>query len=320
MTAATTLVSPMSFSEAADTFGYRYTAMSTSAPVGDRTAPLFEGRLGLRSLPCGASLWSSDLRSLHDSTLESVADRSLTVAVMLGDHAADCETNSGSRLYIGGSDAAVISVADQVHLTGRYRAGQRSQCLLLRAQPEDFADAEVAEQMWSALKATAVKPLAMTHRTRLLARELAAPNTGGAVGRLLAESFALELLARALLSTSQDAESSPGRLTGRDYAKVLIVRDMIEASPSTNFTLEGLAREAGLSVSALKAKFPLAFGQSVFAFLRDVRMERARLGIEEEEWTASQAAYFVGYKHLSNFTIAFRRKFGVPPSQLRRQD
>ena len=79
-----------------------------------------------------------------------------------------------------------------------------------------------------------------------------------------------------------------------------------------------LARDAGVSVTTLKTKFNAAFGQSVVAFLRDVRLERAREGIVGEGWTVSQAAYLVGYKHQSSFSTAFHRKFGIWPSELPR--
>lgn len=312
--------SPKGFSQAAEAFGYRFTDFSIDAPVDDGAEPVFEGTVGIQSLPCGLNLWLSDLQSLRDSTLESVAEPSVTVAMMLGAHAAECEIGSGDCLYIPKGAAAVISTADDIHVASRYKAGQRAQCLLVSARPEDFADDEVTEQIRSVLKSTAVRPLAITHRIRLLVNELTAPSAHGGVGRLLTESAALELMARSLLVASAGPAPSHGRLVGKDYAKVLIVRDMIETSPSTDFTLSALAREAGLSASVLKAKFPLAFGQSVFEFLRDVRLGRARQGIEEEGWTVSEAAYFAGYKHRSNFAMAFRRKFGVAPSALKRSN
>ena len=79
-----------------------------------------------------------------------------------------------------------------------------------------------------------------------------------------------------------------------------------------------LAREAGVSVTTLKTKFNAVFGQSVAAFLRDTRLATARVGIAEKGWTISQAAYLVGYKHQSSFSVAFRRKYGIWPSDLPR--
>ena len=156
-------------------------------------------------------------------------------------------------------------------------------------------------------------------RTSLLVEELFDPALIGGVGRLLAESCALELLARALQTNEPGDDALTGRVSPQDQARILLVRDRLLAEPEAHHTLGDLAREAGLSVSALKAKFPLVVGQSVFAFLRDVRLQRAHDGIVREGWSIGQAAYFTGYRHQSNFSAAFRRKFGVPPSDLRRQ-
>ena len=67
-----------------------------------------------------------------------------------------------------------------------------------------------------------------------------------------------------------------------------------------------------------KVKFAAVFGQPIFAFLRDLRLERAFEGLQSEGWTVSQAAYFVGYRHPSSFSEAFRRKFGVAPQAVGR--
>ena len=306
-------LSQKAFSDAAETFGYTYTDLSVTPSAVDHDTPLFEGSLGFQSLPCGISLCVSDLKSLCDSQHDGVVERSLTIAVVLGDGTCDCQLGVDGRLVIEANTASVVSVSDAARMAGRYRAGQRARCLLVRARPEDFADETIAEQIESSLKATSVAHLPMSHRSMLLADELAAPSAQGGVGRLLAESCALELFARALMATQARSWPRQDKLSGRDYAKMLLVRDRMLANPGDNFTLDDLAREAAVSVSVLKAKFPLAFGQSVFSFLRDARLYRARQGLEQEGWTVSEAAYFAGYRHQSNFSSAFRRKFGMPP-------
>ena len=46
-------------------------------------------------------------------------------------------------------------------------------------------------------------------------------------------------------------------------------------------------------------------------------MDLAHQGIEENGWTVSEAAYFAGFRHQSNFATAFRHKFGFAPSDLK---
>ena len=309
--------SPDEFSSTAESFGYRYKDLAFTSSMGGRETPLFEGLLGLQSLPCGISLCASDLMSRFDSEHRGAVGRSLTSVVLMDGDRADCVLGDDKELFFGPPSASVVSVADSALLTGRYKAGQRSRCLLVRARPDDMSDDAVAEQLESRLGGTAVKPMAMSHRAMRLAEELISPVSQGPVGRLLAESCALEFLARALQTDMESVASSAARLSRRDYVKILRVRDMLMSEPGRDFTLGEIAGEAGMSVTVLKAKFSAAFGQPVFAFLRDVRMQRAKDGLENQGWTVSQAAYFVGYRHPTNFSTAFRRKFGFAPKDLR---
>lgn len=307
-----------SIKEEAEALGYRYTDFEhTSTSAGDGDTVLYEGRIGLQSLPCGVTLCSSDLRALHDSENEGVIQRSLNMMLFLECDPSDVEFGEGNRFRFNSGDAAIACVADHARILGRMRAGEQSRSLLVRVRPEDFADADIARQIEDAICTTSFGKYLMPRRVLMLAHELAAPTVQGGVGRLLAESLALEMVARVLLITGKGSEQPHCKMSSRDYAKVMMVRDAIISNPAVNYTLEGLASEAGLSVSALKAKFPMAFGRPVFAFLRDARMELAREGIQQEGWTIAQAAYFTGYNHQSNFTAAFRRKFGMAPSALK---
>lgn len=68
----------------------------------------------------------------------------------------------------------------------------------------------------------------------------------------------------------------------RDVTRVLKVRDKPVSELDSNHCLGDLARDVGTSVSALKSKFQAVMGQSMFAFLHDQRLTRARQGLESE--------------------------------------
>lgn len=306
-------------SDAARSFGYQYADLGLASSSPDGNGALFTGKLGLWSLPCGADLCVSDLTSLQATEHEGTIDRSLTIAVTVDSDITDCAFNGEDRLRLLPNDAAIVSVADGARLASSIQAGKRSRCFLMRVQPAGLADDQIAEDVDRALNATCIRPMRLSPRILALLAELMEPSSNGAAGRLLAESCALELLARALQIGEHAHDLEQTRLTASDYAKVLAVRDRLLANPATDVTLGDLAREAGMSVTALKSKFPVAFGQPVFAFLRDIRLHHAKERMEEGGWTVSQAAFFVGYRHQSNFSTAFRRKFGITPSDIRRK-
>lgn len=76
-----------------------------------------------------------------------------------------------------------------------------------------------------------------------------------------------------------------------------------------------LAREVGLSETTLKRGFHQVYGTTVFGYLRNHRMERAKALLESGEATVLEASTLVGYSNPSNFAAAFRQRFGLNPKE-----
>lgn len=302
------------FQTASSQFGYQYSRLTK-----DTDEPLFEGSLGVQSLSCGIDLCSSDLVSLATSDHEGILDRSYTIAINFDQKRTETEFGSSGKFVLPAQGGAVVATSDAVRMANRVESGERSKCLLMRIKPEAFADDDVSTEIHAMLRETSITPFDSCARIRHLARELSQPSVGGAIGSLLTESAALELLGRTLLLSGAGKSIRSQSVGKSDYAKLLIVRDLVMAHPSRDYSLRELARAAGMSVSALKAKFPQAFGQSVFAFIAEIRLEWARDLIQNEGWSISSAAHHVGFAHHASFTAAFKRRFGVTPSRLKGQ-
>jgi AraC-like DNA-binding protein len=139
----------------------------------------------------------------------------------------------------------------------------------------------------------------------------------GPVRRLYLESRALELIALHLdqLSPETPSRDVPGPLRAdekerTDFAKDLLVRDL-ENTPG----LVELARAAGMSHPRLNRCFRRMYGMTVFQYLRNERLNRARKMLEEEGLTVTEASFAVGYNSLSHFSQAYKRRFGRSPGR-----
>ena len=75
-------------------------------------------------------------------------------------------------------------------------------------------------------------------------------------------------------------------------------------------------RTAGFSETRLKGAFRAHFGTSVFGHLRQARMEEARRLLLDRRLNVSETAIRVGYSNPSKFAAAFRKQFGMSPSDL----
>ena len=77
--------------------------------------------------------------------------------------------------------------------------------------------------------------------------------------------------------------------------------------------LPELARIVGTNVTTLKKDFKEVFGVSVFGFIADVRMEKAKDLLLSGQMNISELSYYLGYSNVANFSSAFKKRFGVSP-------
>ena len=80
-------------------------------------------------------------------------------------------------------------------------------------------------------------------------------------------------------------------------------------------TLPELANEIGLSLKKLKEGFKQIYGDSVFSFLFDYKMEMARKLLETGKYNVNEVGLKVGYSTASHFIAAFRKKYDTTPKQ-----
>jgi AraC-like DNA-binding protein len=138
----------------------------------------------------------------------------------------------------------------------------------------------------------------------------------GVLKGLYLESKAIELF---LLQVQEfDSAGRPAvRLSAADIERLHFIRDMLTAHFDRPWSITLLAREAGLNQMKLKAGFKALYGTTVFGYLGDIRMEEARRLLLQEKLYVGEVAERMGYQHPHHFTKAFRKKFGVLPSELR---
>jgi AraC-like DNA-binding protein len=83
------------------------------------------------------------------------------------------------------------------------------------------------------------------------------------------------------------------------------------ASP---LNVPALAREAGMSVSTFHAHFKAVTASSPLQYLKNVRLQKARMLMVNEGANAATAALRVGYESASQFSREFKRLFGEGPA------
>ena len=137
--------------------------------------------------------------------------------------------------------------------------------------------------------------------------------------QLYLEAKVLELLALRL-EDLQDTLTTNATITLKpeQIESIYQARDILIQSFTNPPTLLALARLVNLNDCTLKKGFQQIFGTTVFGYLHNYRMERAKELLLDAKLTVNQVAQTVGYASRSAFVTAFRKKFGASPSSYSR--
>lgn len=93
----------------------------------------------------------------------------------------------------------------------------------------------------------------------------------------------------------------------------------LHKSPAHDWTLEALAREVGMSRSALAERFTQFVQQPPMQYLTNWRMQLAATCLQTSLDSVAAIAAQVGYESEAAFSRAFKKLVGLPPSQWRAQ-
>ncbi|WP_297220773.1 substrate-binding domain-containing protein [uncultured Prevotella sp.] len=125
---------------------------------------------------------------------------------------------------------------------------------------------------------------------------------------------------RSLFSGDKKEEAAEEQLGSRDQTFINRLRDSIRQNMGdSDFTVERLGEEVGLSRVQLYRKVKALTGQTPVDLLKKARLERARLLVEKTDKSISEIAYEVGFTAPSYFNKCFKDEFGVNPGALREQ-
>ena len=84
------------------------------------------------------------------------------------------------------------------------------------------------------------------------------------------------------------------------------------------WTVETLAREAGMSRSRFAERFRALLGVAPMAYLSEWRLQKALAMLDDTRSSVQQIAVETGYQSPAAFTRAFAGRFGLPPTEYRR--
>ena len=91
-------------------------------------------------------------------------------------------------------------------------------------------------------------------------------------------------------------------------------KNIVENNIYSNLKLEEIAFLCNMSLSTFKRNFTAEYNEAPGKWLQDKRLHKAKDILQQGDLKASDIYLDMGYNNLSNFSIAFKNKFGLSPS------
>ena len=116
-------------------------------------------------------------------------------------------------------------------------------------------------------------------------------------------------------SDDADVEQCPFLVDEDNVRRIRKAKEIVISRMAEPPTLTELSEEIGLSLKKLKEGFKQIYGDSVFSFLFDYKMEYARKMLETGKHNVNEVGLRVGYSTASHFISAFKKKYGTTPKK-----
>lgn len=120
------------------------------------------------------------------------------------------------------------------------------------------------------------------------------------------------------IKAGKDPKDPKVRLSHEDIHKMRSVHDMIVGNPQDDLPrLRDLALQIGTNEFKLKYGFKQLYGTTIFKFLIQERLRKAKTLIQYTSLSIKTIAHMTGFKSMPHFSRAFKEKYGCSPSALR---
>lgn len=138
-------------------------------------------------------------------------------------------------------------------------------------------------------------------------------------GRDLVLTRLVEVLLIEALRWIGKQDTPPGLLRGLADARIARAIRQLHGDPARAWTMDQLAKKAGLSRSAFFAHFTRIVGLPPMEYLLAWRMAVAKDLLQRHDLPLTEVAERVGYSSPSTFSTAFSRHVGQPPGRYARE-
>lgn len=116
-------------------------------------------------------------------------------------------------------------------------------------------------------------------------------------------------------SEDANAEQCPFLVDEDNVIKIRKAKEIVIANMAEPPGLQELADAVGLTLKKLKLGFKQIYGDTVYGFLFDYKMDYARKLLDSGSYNVNEVGLKIGYSTGSHFISAFKKKFATTPKK-----
>ena len=140
----------------------------------------------------------------------------------------------------------------------------------------------------------------------------------GKLGYMMIETSIIQIILIQMHSLFYKEEAFKQPVASRrDVEVIQQLKDYLTKTFLEDHCLPTLARQFGTNTNKLMSLFKKVFGRSIFEFIGELRMDHAMELLRDHGLLVTEVARTVGYKNPNHFSSAFKRKYGISPSDLK---
>jgi AraC-like DNA-binding protein len=140
-------------------------------------------------------------------------------------------------------------------------------------------------------------------------------NQNSSIKNLYLKGKSYELLSLFFNTNEENKDHCPFLLDEENVLKIKKAKEIIIKKMQEPPGLQELADEVNISLKKLKEGFKQIYGDTVYSFLLDYKLDYARKLLDSGSYNVNEVGLKIGYSTGSHFIAAFKKKFATTPKK-----
>ncbi|MER5135810.1 MULTISPECIES: helix-turn-helix domain-containing protein [Providencia] len=230
-----------------------------------------------------------------------------------------CRSSSGHNVEVNSPSLILSGSQKNYQLCNLFRACQPMKYTMIDISPEwlEQHQLKLPESCYHPSKAQLLH-FSIPASVLAMTQQLFACPTHPSLHQLYLCAKVTEITALCLDHFLHEPSQIAPKLRQRDIDNLQIAKSILMQELESPPSLDELAKRVGMNTRKLTQGFRQLFGNSIYGWLQEYRLETAYQLLSVHDANISTVAYQVGYTP-AHFSVAFRKCFGISPNQLKKR-